>query len=134
MRNLYLVITVFVLTVITVLIAYFKGRKDTKPPTVKYPEGKNGIPKGWTPLPLIESLHKTMDGLTVNKLARDQAWLDLSKLATGDMVVAVYDGYNQLYFKDGGTLTQWINDESVLGWPSLAKDAALNRLKSLNLN
>lgn len=126
-----IIIVVFVLIIIGYLL-YNAGKKTR--PKVKYPNGGQGIPAGWSPTPLVEQLFKTMDGMNVNRLSRDAAWMDLSKLPSDDMVVSVYDVFNQLYFKDSQeTLTEWIKNESTLGWVSTAKNAALNRLASLNL-
>lgn len=121
--------------IIIILVVYFYGKKSATPPKPVYPKGGDDIPVSWSPTPLVEQLYNQMKGANVNRLSRDAAWIELSKLPTNDMVVAVYDVFNQLYYKSEGegTLTQWIKDESVLGWTSVPKDAALNRLASLNL-
>lgn len=133
-QTIYIAITVLVILIAFGIFIYYRGKKNASPPKVKYPQGGDGVPAGWSPTPLVTKLYNTMDGVNVNRFSRDAAWLELANLPTGDMVVSVYDVFNQLHFKEGeGTLTEWINDESVLGWTPAVKNAVLKRLSELNL-
>lgn len=135
MNYVYIGIFVFVIFVGIIVFVYFKGKHSAEPPKVHYQNSNGaGLPAGWEPLPLVDQLYNTMKGLLNSPLKRDAAWINLAKLETPDMVRNIYDIFNQIHFSEGnGTLTQWIKDESVLGWPSTAKDAALNALAQLKL-
>lgn len=115
-------------------LLYHAGKKNATPVEVKYPQGGNGIPAGWNPTPLIEELHDVMSGLFTLSGTKDLTWMKLRDLPTSDMITAVYNGFNQRYFKeDKGTLTQWIRDEKWIDWTSGVKDSTLAKLTSLNL-
>jgi hypothetical protein len=133
---IYVAIIGFILFCIVLYFVYRQGKKSAEAPkvTYQYPNGQ-GLPAGWSPLTLVDKLYNTMNGWFLpNPIDRDNAWLELAKLNTPDMVRNVYDVFNQIHFKEGkGTLTQWINDESILGWPGTAKNAALTTLTSLKL-
>lgn len=133
-QTIYIAIAVLVILIVLGIFIYYRGKKNASPPKVVYPQGGEGVPAGWSPTPLVTKLYNTMSGFNIDKLSRDQTWIELANLPTDDMVVAVYSVFNQLHFKEGeGTLTEWINDESTLGWPSGPKNLALKRLSQLNL-
>lgn len=134
-KNIYIVIIVVIVLIIGGYLLYRAGKKNATPPQVQYPQGGNGIPPGWSPEPLIEELHDVMDGLFTLSGTKDEAWKKLRDLASPDMITAVYNGFNQRYFKeDKGTLTQWIRDEKWIDWTSGVKDSTLAKLASLNLS
>lgn len=129
-----IIIVVFVLIIIGYLL-YNAGKKNATPKDVKYPHGGSGIPPDWSPVPMIEELHDVMNGMLTFTGTKDAAWIKLRDLASDDMVTAVYNGFNQRYFKDGnGTLTKWIRDEKYYDFTSGVKDSTLARLAKLNLS
>ena len=125
---------VFVLIIIIGVYFYYRGKRNAEGPKVTYPEGGNAIPEGWSPLPLVSELHDAMDGLFTLMGTKDAAWTKLRDLPTDEMVIAVYDTYNQKYFRDGnGTLTQWIRDEKYADPLTGVKESTLARLQNLDL-
>ena len=134
-RNLYIILAIVVVVVVAGYLLYRQGKKSAeRPKDVEYPNNGTGIPAGWSAEIIADNLHDVMDGLFTLPITKDAAWLKLRDLPTNDMVIAVYNVFNQKYFnKDDGTLTQWIKDESVLGWPSEVKETTLARLATLNL-
>jgi len=110
------------------------GKKDLKPPKVTYPQGGENIPPNWKAEWLAEDLHDVMDGGSDSEFTKDEKWMQLRDLPTDEMVIAVYDVFNQVYIKEGnGTLTQWIDDEINYDWFSGVKSSTLERLKKLGL-
>jgi hypothetical protein len=133
-QTVYIIVIVVIVLIIGGYLLYRAGKKNATPPQVKYPNGGNGIPPDWSPVPLIEQLHDVMNGLFTLSGTKDAAWITLRDLGSDDMVTAVYNGFNQRYFKeDKGTLTQWIRDEKWIDWTSGVKDSTLARLSKLNL-
>jgi len=115
------------------VVGYFVLKKvfaPKLPPRPKIIAGTaTGLPVGWSPYPLASQLKNEMTGFQWG-IAQRRSWITLSELPTNDMVVAVYNAFNEQYFNLGdGTLTDWIRDET--GGPD--KQAALNRLVSLQL-
>ena len=113
-----------------------------KPPKFDLPQGgggipvvsytPSGVPVQWNPQPLAAKLFDAMDGLFTFSGTKDAAFLQLGELPTNDMVVAVYNQFNQQY-GNGATLTQWINDELWTDVGGTGKDLALQRLSSIGL-
>lgn len=131
---IYISIAVLVFLIILAWYFYRQGKKNALPPEVKLLEGNSAIPKGWTPVELAEELHRVMDDTFTLSGTKDEAWQKLIDLPTDDMVRSVYNTFNQLYFKEnGGTLTQWIDDERYYDYTTKVKQKALKRLASLNL-
>lgn len=131
---IYLGIAVFIIFCLILYFVYRQGKKNAEGPKVTYPEGGNGIPLGWSPVPLVDELFDVMDGGLTFSGTKDEAWKKLRDLATGDMVTAVYSGFNQKHFSKGdGTLTQWIRDENNYDWTSGVKESTLARLQQYNL-
>lgn len=135
-------ITAIVLTVVglIVLVAlgwyfYRQGKHKAEGPQVNIPQGENSIPKGWSPLPIVEKLHDLMGGfLPAMSGTMDDAWKELRDLPTDDMVKAVYNAFNQKYFGSGsGTLTAWIRGVSYYDYFSGVKSSLLARLQNLGL-
>lgn len=88
-----------------------------------------GLPVGWSPYPLALQLKNEMTGLQWG-IAQRKSWVTLAELPTDDMVIAVYEAFNEQYFNLGeGTLTDWIRDETG----GMDKQLVLNRLVSLQL-
>ncbi len=130
------IIIVIVLLLLIGLGIYFyrQGKKNALPPKVKFEEGTNALPSGWRPEPLADELHQVMDESFTLTGTKDKAWQKLIDLPTNDMVRAVYNAYNDLYFEEGyGTLTEWIKDEGYYDYTSGVKDKAIERLRKLNL-
>lgn len=113
-----------------------------KPPVFDLPQGGGGIPVvsytptgqpiQWNPQPLAAELFDVMDGLFTLSGTKDATWLKLAQLPSNDMVVAVYNTFNQTY-GNGDTLTQWINDEYWTDFAGDGKSLALQRLSSIGL-
>ncbi|TKB96850.1 hypothetical protein [Pedobacter cryophilus] len=115
---------------------YFKGKADGKTniADAKYIYGSAGIPKGFNPNILADTLHEVMSDLFTLTGTKDKAWNQLVNLQTDDMVIAVYNAFNDKYGAEGeGTLTQWINDEKYYDFSTGVKTKALNKLRSLRL-
>lgn len=120
--------------VILAIIFYRKGKRAAEGPKVTYPQGGNDIPPSWSPEPLVNELYDVMSGLATLSGSKEEAWRKLRDLPTDDMVVSVYDVFNQKYFgKGNGTLTQWIADEWYYDPFSGVKDSVLARLRNLKL-
>jgi len=133
-KQLYIAGAVLLFLVILGWYFYRRGKKAATGPTVKFDEGTNAIPAGWSPLPLVEQLHDVMAGAFTGSGSKDEAWLKLYNLPTGDMIRAVYKAFNEKYFADGhGTLTQWIRDENFYDYLTGVKEKLLEKLSSLNL-
>ncbi|MBK0383531.1 hypothetical protein I5M32_11240 [Pedobacter sp. SD-b] len=131
--------TMVIIGILVIAIAiyfYFKGKKDGKITIADAPyiNGKDAIPKGFNPNILADKLYDVMDGFFTASGTKDAAWLELYQLATDDMVVAVYNAFNEKYgIKRNGSLTQWIRDEKYFDPLSGVKTKALNRLSQLRL-
>jgi hypothetical protein len=126
-----------VVVIAIVLIIYFSGKKAGKRtaegPQVVYPNGGNSIPQGWNPIPLAEELFDAMDGLFTLSGTKTAVWNKLLNLPTDEMIIAVYNAFNQKYFSLGkGTLVQWIRDEIYTDPFSDVKQNLLNKLQTLN--
>ncbi len=118
----------------TAFLAYLGLRKLFRPGIPSAPRitaGKaKGLPQGWSPYPLAAALHNDMEGVNWGVMVEPQSWVTLSGLPTDDMVIAVYEAFNQQYFNEGnGTLTEWIRDEGGGTYRKLV----LARLTSLQL-
>ncbi len=88
-----------------------------------------GLPEGWSPYPLATKLKTEMTGLS---LTYPGSWKTLANLPTDDMVIAVYNAFNEQYFNLGdGTLVEWIMAEWQ--WAGTTKQQVLARLSSLQL-
>jgi len=89
---------------------YLKNR----PPSVHYPNGGEGIPAGFDPIPYAKKAHDEMSGISILfSPGRDTILTQIALLSTDDMFASVYDVFNQMYMKEGeGTFREWINDES----------------------
>jgi len=125
---------------------YFLTRRIVKnfrkPPKFDLPQGGGGIPVvtytptgqpvQWNPQPLAAELFDVMDGLFTLSGTKDATWLKLAQLPSNDMVVAVYNTFNETY-GNGDTLTQWINDEYWTDIGGDGKSLALSRLSSIGL-
>lgn len=133
-KQLYIIGGVLLFLIILGWYWYRRGKRSTTGPEVKFAEGTNAIPAGWSPMPLVEELHDVMAGVFTSPGAKNQAWEKLYNLPTGDMIRAVYKAFNEKYFRDGyGTLTQWIRDEVYYAFLSSVKEKLLEKLASLNL-
>jgi hypothetical protein len=112
-----------------------------RPPVIPLPTGGQGIPvvsydpqgnpTTWSPRPLSQELYDSMSGLDWTS-SKEEAWGKLLNLPTNDMVVSVYNDFNQ-QFGGGETLTQWIDDEYGSFFTS-NKPGVLQRLRGLGLN
>lgn len=114
------------------VLAFFGLRKlfapSVRPPQIRGGKGR-GIPQGWSPYPLAARLKNDMTGINWRGL-EPRSWIVLIELPTDDMVIAVYEAFNEQYFNEGeGTLTEWIRNE--MGGAN--KQLALTRLTSLQL-
>lgn len=118
------------------VVTYFSIKKwiKNRPPKVDYPNGGKGIPLGFNPKQYAEEAYKQMKGVDILvNLKKENVLLQILSLPTDDMFVAVYDVFNQLYFKEGnGTLREWINDEFITPGTGL-KQKLNERLDKLNL-
>ena len=113
-----------------------------KPPPPTLPQGGAGLPVVsytntgspvlWNPQPLAKNLYEVMEGLFTLSGTKDQAWTKLAELPTDDMVVSVYNYFNEKY-GDGETLTAWIKAESWYDITGSGREMELNRLQSLQL-
>lgn len=131
---LWITISVLILIIIIAVYFYFRGKRNAEGPKVTYPQGGNSIPAGWSPMPLVKELYDAMSGLFSFTGTKDQVWTKLRDMPTDEMVIAVYDTYNQKYFSEGnGTLTQWIRDENYYDPISGVRDSTLSRLQNLGL-
>lgn len=137
MSTKVIIIIVIVIIVIISLIYFLgkrAGKRNAEGPQVDYPKGGSGIPAGWNPVPIAKELHDVMDGLFTSASDKEVAWQKLFDLPTDDMIVAVYNAYNQLYFGEGdGTLTDWIRDENYSNVAFGVKQDLLDKLQRLNL-
>ena len=122
----------------------YKGAKKflNSPYRVPLPQGGTGIPVtgytptgqpiAWSPEGLALELYNAMDGLFTTAETKSNAWDKLTNLPSNDMVVALYNYFNQKY-GNGDSLTKWINDEYYSSFFDNSKQDALKRLQSLNL-
>ena len=120
----------------------FKKKLAMLPPVFPLPTGGGGMPivsynptgepTYWNPAPLSAELFDVMDGLFTLSGTKNDLFLKFAQLPTNDMVVAVYNHFNQNY-GDGETLTQWINDEYYYSYLEDGKSLALAKLQSLGL-
>lgn len=116
---------------------YFRGKKAGKTviPDAPYIHGKQGIPTGFNPNILADKLYEVMSGMFTMSGHKDAAWSQLLNLQTDDMIIAVYNCFNDKYGSKGkGTLTQWIDDEYYYDFVSGIKKKTVTKLKSLRLN
>jgi hypothetical protein len=130
-------VLIAVLVIAFAIYMYFKGKKDGKTiiPDAPYIHGKAGIPAGFNPNNLADKLYEVMSGLFTVSGHKDAAWNQLLNLATDDMVIAVYNAFNDKYGNKGkGSLTQWIADEYYYDFSTGIKPKVLDRLKKLRLN
>lgn len=133
-KQIYIIAAVLLFLVILGWYFYRRGKKAATGPDVKFEEGTNALPAGWSPMPLVEELHDVMAGFFTSPGAKNEAWEKLYNLPTGDMIRAVYKAFNEKYFRDGyGTLTQWIRDENHYAYLSSVKQKTLEKLSSLGL-
>ena len=110
---------------------YRRGKKTAEGPQVDIIEGKNTIPKGWSPVPLADKVYDAMSGLAWTD-TKENAWLQALQLPNDDMLKAVYNAFNTKYYREGdGTLTQWIRDEYGAFFGS-NKQPLLDRLMKAN--
>ena len=131
-------IIIAIIIIAVVLTIYFHGKKQGRDkvegPQVNYPKGGNDIPKGWNPEILAKKLYNSMKGVFSTASAKEKVWSELLLLPTDEMLIAAYNAFNQLYFKEGkGTLTDWIRDEFYFNVIGSVKGDVLNRLERLNL-
>lgn len=132
----HIIVTVIVIAIILTIYFYGKsqGKAKVQGPQVNYPKGGKDIPAGWDPEVLAKKLYSVMKGLFTTARPKEEAWGELSALPTDEMVIAVYNTFNQLYFSKGdGTLTDWIRDESYYDPFFSVKDEVLKRLERLRL-
>jgi hypothetical protein len=126
-----------VIFLISIMIfIYLKGKKDGKIliPDAPYLFGSEGIPKGFNPNILADKLHEVMSSFFTLTGTKDAAFRQLTELQTNDMVIAVYNAFNNKYGAEAhGSLTQWIDDENYYDFVSGIKAKALNRLRQLRL-
>ena len=126
-----------ILAVALLAYMYYRGRKAGKGfiPDAPYINGSASIPKGFNPNILADKLYEVMSGLFTLSGHKDAAWKQLIDLQTDDMVIAVYNAFNDKYGPKGkGTLTQWIADEKYYDFTTGVKSRVLLKLKSLRLN
>lgn len=131
------IIIILIIILIVVMTIWFlgkrRGKQTAEGPQVDYPEGGEEIPANWSPVPLADELKDVMKGWAFTG-TKDATWIKLRDLPTDEMVIAVYNAFNQKYFSLGyGTLTQWIRDEWYYDYFTGVKDAVLARLQNLNL-
>ncbi|OQA86777.1 MAG: hypothetical protein BWY27_01122 [Bacteroidetes bacterium ADurb.Bin234] len=135
---IYIVIAAFIL----LIVIYFIGRSSGKAKSANqaknpvYPQGGQGVPTGWSPVPIADALYKKMEGITINKPSLDALLLSYLTLPTDDMFVAVYSVFNQKYSSKGGTLRKWIEDEDYtvpIRFPDVIRPKIYARMDKLNL-
>ena len=125
--------------IIVALIIYLIWRNGKKAgltviPDVPYIKDQEIIQSGFNPNILADELFKAMDGLLTASGTKDEAWRKLYELPTDNMVIAVYNAFNQKYGTKGkGSLTQWIEDESWYDYLTGMKSKVLKRLQNLRL-
>jgi hypothetical protein len=115
---------------------YFKGKKDGRLniKDAPYIHGSEGIPKGFNPNILADEIYTVMNGLFTLTGTKDKTFSKVLGLQTDDMIIAVYNAFNDKYGKEGkGTLTQWVNDEVYYDFTSGIKKQLINKLNSLRL-
>jgi hypothetical protein len=126
-----------------VLVIYLNGRAAGRrsvndPSQIKLPKGSGpNIPVDWSPAPLVEKLYKGLKPWFGGEALWDALVEYASPQLTNAQFIAVYSGFNQLYYKDGyGTLREWIENEPMWGYfmhSGDPKGAILNRMENLNL-
>jgi len=137
---LYIIMAAFIL----LIIIYFIGRSAGKAKSANeaknpvYPNNGQGIPAGWDPNNLADSLYDKISGTTWNKSALNTVLQQFLALPTNDMFVAVYSVYNEKYFgSGGGTLREQIKDEDynfpIAGFPDNIRPLIYKRMDLLNL-
>jgi len=87
--------------------------EDKPPDEIPLPDNGQGIPEGWSAVPLAAELFKVLDGptfFTEAKQKRDGVIMQFTGLASNDMFVAVYNQFN-LSYGGGKTLRNWIDSE-----------------------
>ncbi len=130
-------IIITIIIIVVVLVIWYAGKQRGKStaegPQAEYPEGGNEIPSNWSPEPIVSELYDVMSGWALTG-TKDSAWIKLRDLPTNEMVIAVYNVFNQKYFGEGyGTLVQWIRDEAYYDYFSGVKEGTLARLQNLGL-
>jgi hypothetical protein len=141
-----IIVSFFVLVV--VLIIYFYGKKKGTVKQIPLPKDNQNLQgEGVTTTgtdrirETAEMLYNDMKGLNV--ISRNAEPYNRLLSASDTFVVAVYNEFNKLYFKQSKqTLTQWIRGENFF-WtqgtffkeapPAQAKDIILARFSRLNL-
>lgn len=131
---IYVGIAIFIGIALIAWHYYRKGKKAAGGYQANYPTGGNNIPPSWNPLPLVKELHDVMDSTFTFSGTKDEVWKKVLNLPTDDMIVSVYNVFNQNYSdENNGTLTQWIKDEWNYDFISGVKENLLARLAKLNL-
>ncbi len=136
---IYIIIALFILLIIIYFIGRSSGKakanNEKKNPT--YPQGGQGIPAGWSPIPIADALYEKMNGVTFNKAGLDALLSSFLSLPTDDMFVAVYSVFNQKYGSEKyGTLRNWIKDEDYnfpITFPDIIRPKIYARMDNLNL-
>lgn len=99
-------------------------------PVVSY--NTQGEPTFWNPATISTKLYNVMNGLFTLSGTKNETFLEFAQLPTSDMVVSVYNHFNQNY-GNGETLTQWINDEYYYDYFGEGKNLALAKLQAAGL-
>jgi len=129
-----------IIAVIAVGIAiyiYFKGKKAGKIyiPDVPYIADQAMWQATFNPNILADELYQVMDKVFPPVLTgtKDAVWKKLLALGTDNMIIAVYNTFNQRYKDKGkGSLTKWIDDELYFDLFSGIKTKTIAKLRSLN--
>lgn len=100
----YIALFAFLVVVAFVYFAYRQGKKRGQ--IVTFPNNGTGIPVGWSPRPVVESLLAAMQGFGTDETA---IWDALEGL-TDDQLAAVYNDFNTL-LPDDQNLFEWFRSE-----------------------
>lgn len=125
--------------IILAVVVYFIWKNGKKAgltiiPDVPYLKDQEILSANFNPNILAEELFNAMDGFFSLSGTKDAAWRKLYELPTNNMVIAVYNAFNQKYGSKGkGSLTQWIADENYYDYLTGMKAKVLNRLQNLRL-
>ena len=112
---------------------YRKGKIKAGAYQAQYPTGGTNIPASWNPYPLAQELHDVLDSTFTLSGTKDIVFIKALELATDDMLVAVYNVFNQNYNTDNaGTLTKWLQDEWNYDWVSNKKNELIEKLQKLS--
>ena len=129
------VILAIVLGLAVIIYIYYKGKKAGRVyiPDVDYIKDQKMILANFNPNILADELHRVMCGLFTLAGTKDAAWLKLLNVGTDNMIIAVYNTFNQRYGSEGkGSLTKWIDDETYYDLLTGVKGKLLTKLRSLN--